>query len=219
MSEAQGSALDEVKRRVLAAALPLVPFEGWSDRTLREAGRSAGAGEAEVRAAFPRGIIDLVCCYADDADERMAEALKSADLTALRVRERVTLAVRRRIEAVGDTKEASRRAAALFALPQYAIDGMQSVYRTVDAVWRAVGDTSADFNFYTKRALLAGVFTSTMLHWFADSSEGAADTWAFLDRRIGEVMQIEKFKATAQKFVAGLPNPLSILGSFRHPRN
>lgn len=96
---------------------------------------------------------------------------------------------------------------------------MQSVYRTVDAVWRAVGDTSADFNFYTKRALLAGVFTSTMLHWFADSSEGAADTWAFLDRRIGEVMQIEKFKATAQKFVAGLPNPLSILGSFRHPRN
>jgi len=134
------------------------------------------------------------------------------------VRERVTLGVRRRIEAVAGSKEASRRAAAVFALPQHSIDGMQSVYRSVDAIWRAVGDTSADFNFYTKRALLAGVYASTMLHWFADSSEGASDTWAFLDRRIGEVMQIEKFKATAQKFVAGLPNPLSILGSFRHPR-
>ena len=218
MSKPEGSAVDDLKQRVLEAALPLVPFEGWCDRMLREAGRAASVEDVDVRAAFPRGVIDLVVYYADEADRRMADAMKGVDLTALRVRERVTLGVRRRIEAVADSKEASRRAAALFALPQNSVDGMQSVYRSVDAIWRAVGDTSADFNFYTKRALLAGVYTSTMLHWFADTSEGAADTWAFLDRRIGEVMQIEKFKASAQKFVAGLPNPLSILGSFRHPR-
>ena len=213
------SPLDDVKRRVLAAALPLVPFDGWAERTLREAGRAAGASEAEVKAAFPRGIIDLVVLYADDADRRMAEAMAGVDLKALKVRERVTLGVRKRIEAVAGTKEASRRAAAIFALPQNSIDGMQSVYRSVDAIWRAVGDTSADFNFYTKRALLAGVFTSTMLHWFADSSEGATDTWTFLDARIANVMEIEKFKATALKFIEGLPNPLSILGSLRHPRS
>ena len=215
----KATAFDDVKLRVLAAAMPLVPFDGWRDRTLFEAGRTAGIEEVDVRAAFPRGIIDLVAFYADDADRRMIEGMASVDLKALRVRERVTLGVRRRIEAVADTKEASRRAAAIFALPQNSLDGMQSVYRTVDAIWRAVGDTSADFNFYTKRALLAGVYTSTMLHWFADSSEGSAETWAFLDRRIGDVMQIEKFKASAQKFVEGLPNPLSILGSFRHPRS
>ncbi len=218
MSKPDGSSVDDVKERVLKAALPLVPFDGWCDRVLREAGRAANVADVDVRAAFPRGVIDLVAYYADDADRRMAEAMKGVDLAALRVRERVTLGVRRRIEAVADSKEASRRAAAVFALPQHSVDGMQSVYRSVDAIWRAVGDTSADFNFYTKRALLAGVYTSTMLHWFADTSEGVADTWAFLDRRIGEVMQIEKFKASAQKFVAGLPNPLSILGSFRHPR-
>ena len=152
-------------------------------------------------AAFPRGIIDLVVLYADDADRRMAEAMAGVDLKALKVRERVTLGVRKRIEAVAGTKEASRRAAAIFALPQNSIDAMQSVYRTVDAIWKAVGDTSADFNFYTKRALLAGVYTSTMLHWFADASEGAKDTWAFLDARIANVMEIEKFKATAGKFL------------------
>jgi ubiquinone biosynthesis protein COQ9 len=213
------SPLDDVKRRVLEAALPLVPFDGWSERMLREAGRTAGASEAEVKAAFPRGVIDLVVAYADDADGRMTRAMAAADLRPLKVRERVTLGVRKRIEAVMATKEASRRAAAIFALPQNSIDGMQSIYRTVDAIWRAVGDTSSDFNFYTKRALLAGVFASTMLHWFADSSEDAKDTWAFLDARIGDVMQIEKFKATAFKFAEGLPNPLSILGSFRYPRN
>ena len=216
---AEASPLDDVKRRTLAAALPLVPFDGWSNKTLAEAGRAAGASDAEVKAAFPRGLIDLVVHYADDADRRMSEAMAGVDLKPMKVRERVTLGVRRRMEAVADTKEASRRAAAVFALPQHSIDAMQSVYRTVDAIWRAVGDTSADFNFYTKRALLAGVYTSTMLHWFADASEGAKDTWAFLDSRIENVMQIEKFKATAAKFVEGLPNPLTILGNFRHPRS
>jgi ubiquinone biosynthesis protein COQ9 len=215
---AEASPLDDVKRRMLAAALPMVPFDGWSNKTLNEAGRASGASEAEVKAAFPRGLIDLVVYYADDADRRMSEVMAGVDLKPMKVRERVTLGVRRRMEAVADTKEASRRAAAVFALPQHSIDAMQSVYRTVDAIWRAVGDTSADFNFYTKRALLAGVYTSTMLHWFADASEGAKDTWAFLDSRIENVMQIEKFKATAGKFLEGLPNPLTILGNFRHPR-
>lgn len=216
---AEPSTIEDLQRKLLAAALPHVPFDGWSDRTLREASKSAGLSDAEVKAAFPRGIIDIVVYYADDADRRMSEAMAGVDLAPLKVRERVKLGVRKRIEAVADSKEASRRAAAVFALPQNAIDAMQSVYRSVDAIWKAVGDTSADFNFYTKRALLAGVYTSTMLHWFADPSEDAKDTWAFLDRRIDEVMQIEKFKATAGKFLEGLPNPLTILGSFRYPRS
>ena len=216
---AEASSIEDFQRRIFEAALPQVPFDGWADRVLREAGKAAGLSEAEVKAAFPRGVIDLVVYYADDADRRMSEAMAGVDLKALKVRERVKLGVRKRMEAVADSKEASRRAAAVFALPQNAIDAMQSVYRTVDAIWKAVGDTSADFNFYTKRALLAGVYTSTMLHWFQDTSEGEKDTWAFLDRRIDDVMQIEKFKATAGKFLEGLPNPLTILGSFRYPRS
>ena len=136
----------------------------------------------------------------------------------MKVRQRITFAVRKRIEIIAEHKEAARKAAAILALPQNALDGATCVYRTVDAIWRAVNDTSTDFNFYTKRALLAGVVTTTMLHWFADNSEGAEDTWKFLDRRISDVMQIEKVKAQVTKFAESLPNPLTILGALRYPR-
>ena len=103
-------------------------------------------------------------------------------------------------------------------MPQHALDGATCVYRTVDTIWRAVGDTSADFNFYTKRALLAGVYTTTMLYWFGDTSEDAEETWKFLDRRIADVMQIEKVKSQVFKFAEQLPNPLTVLGALRYPR-
>jgi ubiquinone biosynthesis protein COQ9 len=136
----------------------------------------------------------------------------------MKVRERVTFAVRTRIEVIAQHKEAARRGAALFALPQHALDGASCVYRTCDMIWRAIGDTSTDFNFYTKRGLLSGVVTSTMLFWFGDSSEDFEETWKFLDRRIADVMQIEKVKAAVLKAASGLPNPLTILGALRYPR-
>jgi ubiquinone biosynthesis protein COQ9 len=209
---------DDVRGKILAEALPHIAFDGWTDKTLRAAADAVGASEAELKAAFPRGYSDAIVYFSDDADRRAAEATKEADLKAMKVRERVTFGVRARIEAVMEHKEAARRAAAVLALPQHALDGATCVYRTVDTVWRAVGDTSADFNFYTKRALLAGVYTSTMLYWFGDTSEDSEDTWKFLDRRIADVMQIEKVKSQVVKFAESLPNPLEILGALRHPR-
>jgi ubiquinone biosynthesis protein COQ9 len=209
---------EKLRARILEEALPHVAFDGWTDGTLRSAAEAAGASEAELKAAFPRGIADALVFFSDDADRRAYDAITNADLKAMKVRERVTFGVRARVEAVATHKEAARRAAAVLALPQYALDGATCVYRTCDTIWRAVGDTSADFNFYTKRALLAGVYTSTMLYWFADSSEGFADTWKFLDRRIADVMQIEKAKNAALKAIEQLPNPLAILGALRHPR-
>src|SRR4029077_14179482 len=91
-------------------------------------------------------------------------------------------------------REAARRALALLALPLNAGLGLKLLYRTVDAMWYAAGDTSADFNFYTKRAILAGVYSSTLLYWLNDRAEGSEATWSFLDRRIDDVMKFEKFK-------------------------
>lgn len=209
---------EDVRAKILAEALPHVPFDGWTEKVLREAAERAGASDAELAAAFPRGVADALVFFSDDADKQAVEKLKDANLKSLKVRERVTLGVRTRIEVVMQHKEAARRAAAMFALPLYALDAATCVYRTVDNIWRAIGDTSADFNFYTKRALLAGVYTSTMLYWFADTSEGNEDTWKFLDRRIADVMQIEKVKSQVIKFAESLPNPLTVLGALRHPR-
>jgi ubiquinone biosynthesis protein COQ9 len=212
------TATDKWREKILAEALAHVAFDGWHDNTLKAAAEKVGASDAELKAAFPRGIADALLFFSSEADRQAVEAIEAADLKSMRVRERVTFAVRQRIEAVMKHKEAARRGAAVFALPQHAIDGATAIYRTVDALWRAIGDTSADFNFYTKRALLSGVYTTTMLYWFADNSEDAEDTWKFLDRRIADVMQIEKVKSQVFKFAETLPNPLTILGALRYPR-
>ncbi len=209
---------EKLREKILKEALPHVAFDGWSDKTLREAAERAEASDAELKAAFPRGGVDAIVFFSSDADRRAAELIEAADLKSMRVRERIAFAVRTRVEVVADHKEAARRGAAMLALPQYALDGASCVWRTCDMIWRAVGDTSADFNWYTKRGLLAGVVTSTMLYWFADQSDDFEDTWRFIDRRIADVMQIEKVKAQVTKLAATLPNPFEILGALRHPR-
>lgn len=209
---------DKLREKILREALPHVAFDGWTDALLKAAADRAGADDAELKAAFPRGVPDAMVYFSSEADRQMTEAVEAANLKVMKVRERVTFAVRQRIEAVADHKEAARRAAAVFALPMHALDGATCVYRSVDAMWRAIGDTSTDFNFYTKRALLSGVYTSTMLYWFADNSEDNKDTWKFLDDRIANVMQIEKVKAQVTKLAEGLPNPLTILGALRYPK-
>jgi ubiquinone biosynthesis protein COQ9 len=212
------TATDKWREKILAEALAHVAFDGWHDKTLKAAADKVGASDAELKAAFPRGVADALLFFSSEADRQAVEAIESADLKPMRVRERVTFAVRQRVEAVMKHKEAARRGAAVFALPQHALDGTTAVYRTVDALWRAIGDTSADFNFYTKRLLLSGVYTTTMLYWFADNSEDAEDTWKFLGHRIENVMQIEKLRAQVGKMTEGLPNPLSILGALRYPK-
>lgn len=204
---------------VLAAALPDVAFDGWTTKLMRAAAEAAGISHGDLRLAFPGGITDLVDCFLEDGDRRMAEALGSRDLASLKIRERITLAVRTRIEVDAQHREAVRRAVTLLSLPLSGATGPHALYRTVDAIWRAVGDTSTDFNFYTKRAILAGVYSAVTITWFGDESEGFADTWAFLDRRIGDVMQIEKAKAGVKKLGALLPDPLALLGRLRYRKS
>jgi ubiquinone biosynthesis protein COQ9 len=211
--------LDAVRSKILEAALPNVAFDGWTTRLMREAADAAGISHGEMRLAFPGGIVDLVLCFLADGDRRMEEALAKRDLASLKVRERITLAVRTRIEVDASHREAVRRAVTLLALPISGAAGPRSLYRTVDAIWRAAGDASTDFNFYTKRAILAGVYSAVTIAWFGDQSDDFADTWAFLDRRIAGVMQIEKVKARVQKAGDMLPDPFGLIGRLRYGRS
>jgi ubiquinone biosynthesis protein COQ9 len=185
----------ETRARVLEAALPNVAFDGWTERTLRAAIEESGVDAGLARLAFPRGALDLAIFFHDRGDALLREELGRAALGDMRIREKIAFAVRRRLELVARDREAVRRGATLFALPPYAPEGARAVWRTADTIWSALGDTSDDSNWYTKRAILAGVYSSTALFWLGDSSDGFRDTWAFLDRRIEGVMQFEKFKA------------------------
>lgn len=209
--------LAAAREAILAAALELAPFEGFTVPMLRRAAAEAGVARSRQLLAFPKGIADLLAYWSERADEEARARIAALDLPALRVRDRIASAVRIRIEVLAPHKDAARMAVRLLALPFHAPLALRLLARSLDMIWRSTGDTSTDFNYYSKRAILSGVFTSTLLCWLEDRSEGAADSWAFLGRRIENVMGIEKAKAGLRKAAAGLPSPLGLLARLRYP--
>lgn len=205
---APGDHLLAEKRSLLEAMLLHVPFDGWSNKALALAAKDCGYDAGIVARAFPGGAVAVLDFWIAETDLAMLRALESRDLAAMKVRDRIRLAVLTRLEIAAPHREAVRRALNLEALPQHAPRALKQLYRTVDAIWYAAGDTATDYNFYTKRLLLAGVYASTLLRWLDDKSEGFAGTAAFLDRRLADVMQIEKAKGRLRKFTERLPNPL-----------
>jgi len=203
-----------LKRAVLEAALPHLAQDGFTDKTLKEAAAKADVDRVALLRLFPREGLSLVEAFSNWADEQMEAALRKAKLSDMKIRERIKTAVNARISALRPHKEAARRAAAFLTLPQNAPTAMTLLYRTVDRMWRAAGDTSTDFNFYTKRAILAGVYSSTLLRWFTDDSEDEKPTFEFLDRRIDDVMRFEKFKAEANEALSKLPSISDVLSRF-----
>ncbi|MBV8976492.1 MAG: COQ9 family protein [Alphaproteobacteria bacterium] len=182
------------RQAVVEKAIPLAAADGFSDRILSEAGRQAGLGPEMLLHLFPRGAESLVEAFSDSADAAMVQDLARQDLAVMKIRKRIHAAVLARIGALRPHKEAARRAAAFLMLPMHAALAALLLYRTVDAMWHAAGDTSTDFNFYTKRAILAALYSATMMRWFNDTSDGESETLAFLDARIENVMQFERFK-------------------------
>lgn len=208
--------MDAARARILEAMLPLVPFEGWTVPMLRRAAIEAGLDRPVQRVAFPGGVVDVIDLFLDQGDRLMLDRLAAEDLQSLKIRERITLAVRTRLDVVADKKDAVRQAVQFLAMPLHAPTATRFLARTVDHMWRAAGDTSTDFNFYTKRTILGGVYGSTLLVWISDQSADHQETWAFLDRRIQNVMGFEKFKAKTQSAFSGLPSPLAALSALRY---
>ncbi|MEE8280260.1 MAG: COQ9 family protein [Alphaproteobacteria bacterium] len=188
----RGTESQKTREKILLATLANVPFDGWTGKALLTGARDAGYETSTAALAFPGGMAEVAQYFSAFADQRMLAQLEKRGIERLRVRERVALAVRVRLQQNAKHKEAVRHLLSFLALPQNAALGLKCLYRTVDAIWYAAGDTATDFNFYTKRALLAGVYASTVLYWLNDASKGFEKTFAFLDRRIEDVMNMGK---------------------------
>jgi ubiquinone biosynthesis protein COQ9 len=196
-----------LKDRVLEAALLHAAFDGWSRRTLHNAAHDAGIDAATVRRLFPRGGDSLLAWLDDWADRRMLASVEGVGLERMPVRRRIALLVRARLEPLSAHREAVRRAAAARALPGNLAGTGQSVWRTVDLMWQAAGLGGAPaegFAYYSRRATLAGVLTSTLLFWLGDQSEDFTATWAFLDRRIEDVMRVGRARSTVEGWASRL---------------
>lgn len=209
--------LDELRlalaREVAAAAV----FDGWNDAALLYAAEAAGADPEIARLAYPGGAMDMIEAWIDTIDAAMAEALPARKLAAMKIRERIRALVQFRLDAVEGLEEALRRALAVMAMPQNAARALKIGWRSADLMWRLAGDEATDYNHYTKRTILAGIYGATLAVFVDDESEGKAETSAFLDRRIEGVMRFERAKA---RLLGGERDHFSVtrfLGRLRYP--
>jgi ubiquinone biosynthesis protein COQ9 len=203
--------LQATRDKILLATLAHVAFDGWTETALKAGVKDAGFKPDMTGRAFPGGVRELVEHFADWTDRRMAAALAKKDLAAMKVRERVAAAVRARLQTLAPHREAVRRLLAYLALPGRGALASRLAWRAADAVWDAVGDRSADFNYYTKRALLVPVYMTTLLYWLGDESDDFAATWGYLDRRIADVMKIPALAKPVRAALARVPSPFGFL--------
>jgi ubiquinone biosynthesis protein COQ9 len=185
----------ETRDRLADTVAANATFDGWTEATIAAAAQALGLPEGEALRLFPGGPLGVLEYVSSRADARTVADMEAAGTAGMKVRERIRTGVHLRLEKHTGTPDSARRALSLLALPLNAVLGAKLLYRTVDAIWYAAGDASVDFNFYTKRATLAGVYSATLLYWLNDRTPGNEATWAFLDRRLEDLMRIEKFKS------------------------
>ncbi|WP_353198111.1 COQ9 family protein [Sandarakinorhabdus sp.] len=204
--------LADLAPQLIAAMLPHVAFDGWSDTALAAAARDISVDADLAALALPDAAV-MLTAWGTLANARMAEAMAGSH--NMKIRDRIRMALVTRLEQ-GD-REVTRRALALLAQPQHAALSARLLWQAADAMWRAAGDTATDYNHYTKRTILAAIYSATLLHWTQDDSEDFADTRAFIERRIDGVMRFEKTKAKLIGLGAKLPDPARFLGRLRYP--
>lgn len=195
----------DLRDGLIRAALPHVPFDGWTWETLEKAAVETGHGKDMAAALFPGGIRDALSAFADLADRAMLEKLKSTPITDMRIRDRIHSAVMARFEFLQQHREAERLALGYWSLPHHAPSAAKIVWRTADRIWDWAGDTAQDYNRYTKRGLLSGVLTASAMAWLSDDSADMHITEKFLSRRIENVMQLGRIlgKIKGQRKRAG----------------
>jgi ubiquinone biosynthesis protein COQ9 len=191
----QSSPLERIRERLALAIGENAVFDGWSQAAVDAAADSSGVDRDQARLAVPKDHAGKIDLYIRGVDRALEEWFAPERLEGLKIREKIRAIVWKRLEIQGPAREALRRALSILAMPQNVPTALKIGWRTADLMWRIAGDTSTDYNHYTKRAMLGGVYASTLLVWLDDQGEGWADTASFLERRIGDVMKIEKAKA------------------------
>lgn len=215
MTEVVDSPLAAVRRQLALAIGENAAFDGWTAAAVESVALGEGIDPAVAKLAAPKSAVGLIDLYGEGVDAALAERLPPEQLATMKIRERIRSLVWERLRIQEPAKEAIRRALAILAMPQNLPAAARLSWRSADVMWRLAGDTATDYNHYSKRAILSAVYGSTLLAWLQDESEGGADTAAFLDRRIDEVMQFEKWKAGLQS--RERPSLTRFLGRLRYP--
>jgi ubiquinone biosynthesis protein COQ9 len=214
---ADPSPLEQLRRRLALAVGENAVFDGWTSKAVDSAAQQLGIDPVQARLAMPKAQAAMIDLYIQEVDRGLEAYFTPEGLAGLKIREKIRALVWRRLEIMGPAREAVRRGLAILAMPQNVPLALRISWRTADLMWRIAGDTSTDFNHYTKRMTLGAVYASTLLVWLDDQSDGWIDTAAFLDRRIDDVMKFEKWKAGWRGSADQRLSLSRFLGRLRYP--
>lgn len=209
--------LDEIREAVAPHLAAHAAFDGWTDLAVESAAMEVGVDADLAKLALKGGAMVLIDAWIGSIDAEMARRLPSEKLASMKIRERITALLATRLEIAAPDREGQRRAIAIMAMPQNVAASARIGWRSADRMWRLAGDTATDINHYTKRATLSAVYASTLAVFVNDDSDDFAETRAFLDRRIENVMQFEKAKAQAKKRSEHMPSLSRFIGRLRYP--
>jgi ubiquinone biosynthesis protein COQ9 len=209
--------LEQLRRRLALAVGENAVFDGWTKKAVDAAAKELGIDPVQARLAFPKNQVGMIDVYVQEVDRALEAWFTPERLSGMKIREKIRALVWRRLEIMAPAREALRRALAILAMPQNVPLALRIGWRTTDLMWRIAGDTSTDFNHYTKRMTLGAVYGSSLLVWLDDQSDGWSETAAFLDRRIDDVMKIEKFKADWRGSSSQRLSVSRFLGRLRYP--
>ena len=189
------SPLEQLRRRLALAVGENAMFDGWTAAAVDSAAAQLGIDPVQARLAMPKSQTGMIDLYIQEVDRALEARFTPDRMQGMKIREKIRALVWHRLETMDPAREAVRRALAILAMPHNLPLALRISWRSADLMWRIAGDSSSDFNHYTKRMTLGAVYGSTLLAWLDDQGEGRGETAAFLDRRIDDVMKFEKFKA------------------------
>ncbi|WP_026942762.1 COQ9 family protein [Hellea balneolensis] len=201
---------------ILNAMLPKAAFDGWTQKSLRAAVKNTDLPKGAEELYFPDGPLEVIRFWSEQMNKNIESSLAELDQSEMKIRDKVTAGVLAAMYAIGPHEEAARRALSRLTLPGSLGQGPRQLWSAADTIWRAIGDTSTDGNYYSKRTILAGVIASTLTVWLSDEEPQKPKARKFLDDRIANVMSFEKAKLNFKKRTANVPNPAEILGVLRY---
>jgi ubiquinone biosynthesis protein COQ9 len=217
MSKATPTPLDAIRLKLALAVGENAAFDGWTHKAVDAAAQQLGIDPAQARLAFPKQPFDMVDAYIQGVDAAMEAKFTPEVVGAMKVRDRIRALIWFRLETMAPAREAVRTGLSILAMPQNLASAARIGWRSADLMWRIAGDTATDYNHYSKRLILSGVYGSTLLAWLDDQSEGWMETSAFLDRRLAWVMRFEKWKAAWRGNDLHRPSLTRFLGRLRYP--
>lgn len=209
---------EQARAQILKAALPHIPFEGWTRKALSMAVSDTDLPKGSDELYFPGGPKELIAFWSARGDTDMRTILLDKGLGNMRIRDKITEAVWIRLEQMRGQEQVARRALSRMALPDAVGQGPKQLWESADMIWRTIGDTSTDGNFYSKRTILSGVLGSSIMAWLSDDTDDKSKARAFLEARIENVMSFEKAKFAFRKRRENWPDPASVLGRARYGR-